>query len=74
MAFTLTEAQHNKLDALLGTLLDAYKAGEHNKSEITGVIAHLIAAGALDNKDELVGWIERPDVLENWKDVANSHR
>ncbi|PDS45761.1 hypothetical protein CO662_36785 [Rhizobium anhuiense] len=68
MAFNINSTQHRQLNTLLGELLDLYKESEFTKGEVIGALAHLFTAAALDNDGEVKAWIERPDVLQRWKD------
>ncbi|MGO6887354.1 hypothetical protein [Rhizobium johnstonii] len=68
MAFDISSTQHRQLDALLGEFLDLYKTGGFNKGEVVGALAHLFTAAAIDNDGEVKAWIEKPDVLQRWKD------
>ncbi|RWH69725.1 hypothetical protein [Mesorhizobium sp.] len=72
MAFNLSNAQHNKLDALLGDLLDSYKSGEFTKAQVVGALAHVFTAGVIDNEGEVKAWLEKPEVLQRWKDDTRS--
>lgn len=74
MAFKLSNAQHKKLDAFLGDLLDGYRNGEFTKGEVVGTLAHVFTAGVIDNESEVKAWLEDPSVLERWKDDTRANR
>ena len=67
MAFELSSAQHKKLDEFLGGMLDGYKSGAFSKSEVIGALAHVFTAAVIDNEAEVKAWLERPEVLQTWK-------
>jgi len=74
MAFDLSNSQHRKLDAFLGDLLDGYKNGDFTKAEVIGALAHVFTAGVIDNEGEVKAWLEKPEVLQRWKDDTRAHR
>lgn len=49
----LTHKDHDDLDALLGHLLDDYKAGAITKEKAVGTIAHIVGALDAGNLDEV---------------------
>ncbi|MBB4041662.1 hypothetical protein GGR34_003340 [Microvirga flocculans] len=73
MAIKLTEADHNKLDALLDGVLDAHASGDVILSQAREAIAHVFAAAAIDNETEVKSWLE-PDRLESWKEECRKTR
>lgn len=68
MTIALTDKDHNKLDELLGQILDWHKAGDVSKNSAIGVIAHILAAAAQDNEGEVQSWLHQANVLKRWKD------
>lgn len=56
---TLTDRDHENMDAFLGFLLDAYKQGELSREKAIGTLAHVIAAVDLDNYPEARSWFEQ---------------
>jgi hypothetical protein len=66
MAIDLTEKDHNRLDAMLGQILDWYKVGEVSRNAAIGAIAHVFAAAAKDNAGEVQSWLHDADVLRRW--------
>jgi len=68
MAINLSDKDHDKLDELLGQVLEWHNAGDVTKSAAIGAIAHIIAAAAQDNEGEVQSWLHNPGVLNRWKD------
>jgi hypothetical protein len=56
---TLTNRDHNNMDAFLGHVLDDYKAGEITKEEAAGGLAHVMAALDIGNYSEAQNWFEQ---------------
>lgn len=56
---TLTERDHQNMDAFLGHVLDDYKSGEITKDEAIGGLAHVMAALDRDNYGEARNWFEQ---------------
>lgn len=63
----LSNDDHNKLDALLGQILDWHASGDITKLQAIGVVAHVIAATAQGNESEVHSWLHDPAVLKRWK-------
>ncbi|APD92349.1 hypothetical protein BM525_21050 (plasmid) [Alteromonas mediterranea] len=55
----LTDKNHADMDVFLGEVLERHKAGELEKSQAIGILAHVMAALDLDNYDEAVKWFEQ---------------
>jgi hypothetical protein len=53
----LTEQDHNKFDALIGHVLDDYRAGTLTKADAIGGLAELIAAIDIGNEGEARAWL-----------------
>lgn len=73
MPVNLSEDQHHKLDQLIGGLLDSYQSGELSKGETIGAFAHIITAAVIGNTGEVLSWIERPEVLEDFRQMTLSN-
>ena len=56
---TLTDRDHNNMDAFLGHVLEDFKAGEISKDEAIGALAHVIAAIDQGNYGEAINWFEQ---------------
>ncbi|MQX37891.1 hypothetical protein [Roseospira navarrensis] len=67
MAIELNETDHKGLDNFLSQVLDWHASGEIDKLSAVGVIAHVFTAAAIDNEGEVKGWLNKPEVLLNWK-------
>lgn len=74
MSFDLSNKNHKNLDALLSKILDWHKEGAITKNEAIGVLAHILTAAAIDNESEVISWLEKPEVLERWKEYSDMHR
>jgi hypothetical protein len=66
MAFKLGKSDRRKLYALLGKLVDGHKCGDYSREETVGILAHVIAAGAIDNEISFKAWLQ-PDALKVWE-------
>lgn len=56
---SLTNRDHENMDAFLGHVLDDYKAGELTKDEAIAGLAHVMAALDIGNYAEAVSWFEQ---------------
>lgn len=56
---TLTDRDHQNMDAFLGHVLEDFKSGEITKEEAVGGLAHVIAAIDIGNYGEAVTWLEQ---------------
>ena len=56
---TLTDQDHENLDAFLGHVLDAYKAGDLDKTKAIAGLTQMIAALDLGDYDEVRSWLEQ---------------
>lgn len=72
MSLKLTEADHRGLDKMLGTILDAFKNGDVSRSAAIGALAHVFTAAAIDNEGEVDSWLNKPEIIENWKKDVES--
>jgi hypothetical protein len=55
----LTERDHVNMDAFLGHVFDAYKAGEITKEKAIASVAHVITAVDKGNHAEATLWFEQ---------------
>lgn len=55
----LNDRDHENMDAFLGHVLDAFKAGTITKERAVGLIAHPITALDTRNYDEVRSWFEQ---------------
>lgn len=55
----LTSSDHENMDAFLGHVLDAYKAGQVTKERAVGSLAHVMAALDKGNYDEARSWFRQ---------------
>ena len=53
----LTEQDHNNFDALIGHVLDDYRAGTLAKADAIGGLAELFAAIDIGNEGEARAWL-----------------
>lgn len=53
----LTEQDHNKFDALIGHVLDDYRAGTLSKADAISGLAELVAAIDIGNESEARAWL-----------------
>lgn len=74
MAIKLTKKDHRGLDTLLDAVLTMYAKGEVSLGEARGVLAHVFTAAAIDNENEVNGWLNRPEVLADWKQGMSDGR
>lgn len=56
---TLTNQDHQNLEAFLGYVLDDYKAGKLDKTKAIAGLTQMIAALDLGNDDEVRSWLEQ---------------
>jgi hypothetical protein len=71
MAFKLAKSDRRRLYALLGKLLDGHKSGAYTRAETVGILAHVIAAGAIDNEISFKAWLQ-PDSLKIWERTSET--
>lgn len=70
MAIDLTETDHNRMDAFLEYVLDAYADEEVSRSSAVAVLAQVISAAAIDNHGEVLAWFD-PDQHQRWAREVN---
>ena len=68
MAIELTERDHDLLDRFIAKALDGYRSGEITSAEARFTLAHVIAAAADDNFDQVVTFMEMK--LKAWENAA----
>ena len=68
MGIELTERDHDLLDRFIAKALDGYRSGEITLAEARFALAHVIAAAADDNFDQVVTFIEAK--LKAWENTA----
>ena len=66
MATELSERDHDLLDRFLDKALDGYRSGEITLAEARFALAHIIAAAADDNFDQVLTFMEMK--LKAWED------
>lgn len=54
----LSEADHRTLDRYLNAVLDAYRDGKWDQTKARSDLAHVIAAAAKDNGNEVAPYAE----------------
>ncbi|GAC1603912.1 hypothetical protein ACWKW4_22095 [Hydrogenophaga borbori] len=54
----LTDADHHRMDAFLGDVLEDFKAGAITKEQAIGGLAHVMAALDIGNTGEARSWFE----------------
>lgn len=74
MPIKLSNADHKKLDAFLGQILDWHSAGAVTKDQAIAALAHVFTAAAIDNAGEVHSWLDKPEVLRTWKSDADADR
>jgi hypothetical protein len=67
MAIKLNDKDHTNLDQFLGHVLDLHSSGDVTKNDAIGALAHVFTAAAIDNESEVKSWLERPEVINQWK-------
>ncbi|TPG88266.1 hypothetical protein EAH72_33460 [Pseudomonas caspiana] len=55
----LNDRDHENMDAFLGHVLDAYKAGDITKERAIGSLAHVMTALEKGNYDEARSWFKQ---------------
>ncbi|MBC2692595.1 MULTISPECIES: hypothetical protein [Pseudomonas] len=55
----LTDRDHDNMDAFLGYVLDAHKAGDITKQEAVADLAHVMTALDQRSYDEVRSWFEK---------------
>jgi hypothetical protein len=55
----LSNGDHENMDAFLGHVLEAYKAGEITKERAVGSLAHVMSALEKGNYDEARSWFKQ---------------
>ncbi|WP_339145250.1 hypothetical protein [Pseudoalteromonas galatheae] len=55
----LTNKNHADMDDFLGEVLERHKAGDLDKGQAVGILAHVMAALAQDNYSEAIEWFEQ---------------
>lgn len=70
----LTPNNHKQMESLIGKILDAQKDGTVSRDCAIGALAHIIAAAANDEADEVLGWLTKPDTFENWFRTASTQK
>jgi hypothetical protein len=68
MGIELSERNHDLLDRFLANALDGYRSGEITLAEARLALAHVIAAAADDNFEQVVPFMELK--LKAWKTTA----
>ena len=68
MGIELSERDHELLDRFIGKALDGYRSGEITSAEARFALAHVIAAAADDNFDQVVTFMEMK--LKVWENTA----
>jgi hypothetical protein len=66
MALELSEADHRRLDKLLDNVLEAYAKEEVTLNEARGLLAHVFAGAAIDERRTLDDWF-KPKSFTKWK-------
>jgi hypothetical protein len=56
---TLTNRDHQNMDAFLGHVLEDFKSGAITKAEAIGGLAHVIAAIDIGDYGEAITWFEQ---------------
>ena len=56
---TLTNRDHQNMDAFLRHVLEDHKAGDITTDQAVGGLAHVMAALDIDNYGEAVSWFEQ---------------
>lgn len=57
---------YQKLDQLVGKILEAHKSDEVNLGQAVGAISHVVAAVAQGEKDTATKWVNDPAVFDRW--------
>lgn len=55
----LSNRDHDNMDAFLGHVLEAFKAGEITKERAVGSLAHVMTALEKGNHDEARSWFQQ---------------
>lgn len=55
----LTNKNHADMDDFLGEVLERHKAGDLDKGQAVGILAHVMAALDQDNYSEAIEWFEQ---------------
>lgn len=56
---TLTNRDHDNMDAFLNHILEDFKNGELTKTQVTGALTQIIAAIDIGNYGEAIHWFEQ---------------
>jgi len=74
MKLDMTESDHQKLDALIDGILNAYKDGEVTLEQARAALAHVICAAAVqDEPFEVRRWLE-PERFDRWMEACRAAR
>jgi hypothetical protein len=66
MQITLTDRHHRQLDVTIDHILEAHAKKKISLPQARAAIAHIIAAAALGNEQEVRDWLT-PDRVTRWR-------
>ena len=65
MPIGLSDGDHDRLTAMIYTVIDGVAARQISRLEAMSALAHVITAGAIGNEGEFRGWL-KPETVGRW--------